>query len=821
VKGFFDNGGQRLYVKRVFSSAATAAQEILGRGVIAEVTRDAPATATDVQVGHLLGIENGTSVTLIAGGSPAGSFTVTRYDSTRLTVTLNNPVGQELKAGRDFLEIVPRTAPVAGPPDTRTLLFRAKSVGAWGGNHLSLRPTDGIRVRVRPMVGATLKLLADPALGGNPVRTTVATEASAGATSVSVASTAGLANGDTVEILGNPYTLSNVAPDPTTLTAAASGGNTTISVASVAGLANGDTVEILGNLFTLSNVAPDPTTTLTAVANGGATTISVGSVTGLANGDTVEILGNPFTLSNVNAGANTFDIAPAVPAAGTWPGGTEVRRLPRTFDITPAVRAGATWPVGTAVRRLPSFDVTPAVPPGETWPIGTSVQRLRPVNSTATPAPTVNVQGAAQLYQGAMVELDNGTNKEPFTVMSVTGQLVTLSGPVTEAYYEGHRLRVIEAEVQTRYERNGVVEVEESFPNLRLTDDDSLSYILNHINIRSTLVDVERLPGFSDSNFNAFPAVHPPAAPALDRLWIQLDGGDDRYAQLSVDDFVGTDGGSGNRTGIQAFEDIDEISICLAPGIWASTVHNALIQHCEILKDRFAILDPQDGLSIEGIRTVRETLDTKYAALYYPWIEIRDPSVQRNVDVAPSGHMAGIYARVDVERGVHKAPANEVIRGITKIAQDVTKREQDLLNPKGINALRFFPGRGNRVWGARVATSDASWKYINVRRLFIFLEESIDEGTQFVVFEPNDEPLWARVRQTITNFLTTVWRSGALQGTKAEEAFFVKCDRTTMTQDDIDNGRLICVIGVAPVKPAEFVIFRIQQMTRESQTASA
>ena len=286
-----------------------------------------------------------------------------------------------------------------------------------------------------------------------------------------------------------------------------------------------------------------------------------------------------------------------------------------------------------------------------------------------------------------------------------------------------------------------------------------------------------------------------------------------------MDDFVGIDGGSGNRTGIQALEDIDEISICLAPGIWASTVHNALIQHCEILKDRFAILDPRDGLSIEGIRTVREPLDTKYAALYYPWIEVRDPSVQRNVDVAPSGHMAGIYARVDVERGVHKAPANEVIRGITKIAQDVTKREQDMLNPKNINALRFFPGRGNRVWGARVVTSDASWKYINVRRLFIFVEESIDEGTQWVVFEPNDEPLWARVRQTITNFLTTVWRSGALEGTKPEEAFFVKCDRTTMTQDDIDNGRLICVIGIAPVKPAEFVIFRIQQKTRESQTA--
>jgi uncharacterized protein len=159
-----------------------------------------------------------------------------------------------------------------------------------------------------------------------------------------------------------------------------------------------------------------------------------------------------------------------------------------------------------------------------------------------------------------------------------------------------------------------------------------------------------------------------------------------------------------------------------------------------------------------------------------------------------------------------------VVRGIQKFADDVTKREQDLLNPQSINALRYFPGSGYRVWGARVVTSDSAWKYINVRRLFIFVEQSIDRGTQWVVFEPNDEPLWARVRQTITNFLTTVWRSGALQGGKADEAFFVKCDHTTMTQDDIDNGRLICLIGIAPVKPAEFVIFHIQQKTLDQTT---
>jgi phage tail sheath protein FI len=284
---------------------------------------------------------------------------------------------------------------------------------------------------------------------------------------------------------------------------------------------------------------------------------------------------------------------------------------------------------------------------------------------------------------------------------------------------------------------------------------------------------------------------------------------------LSVDDFVGIDGGSGNRTGIQALEDIEEISLVAVPGMWSSTVNSALIQHCEQLRYRFGVIDARDGLSIQGIRDFRDAIDTKYAALYYPWIEVRDPSVHRNVIAPPSLHMLGLYARVDVNRGVHKAPANEVIGAITRIAQDVNQREQDMLNPKGINALRFFPGRGNRVWGARTLSSDSAWKYINVRRIFIYVEASIDRGTQWVVFEPNDEPLWARVRATITNFLTSTWRSGMLQGSTPDEAFFVKVDRTTMTQDDIDNGRLICLIGIAPVKPAEFVIFRIQQKTLE------
>jgi phage tail sheath protein FI len=284
-------------------------------------------------------------------------------------------------------------------------------------------------------------------------------------------------------------------------------------------------------------------------------------------------------------------------------------------------------------------------------------------------------------------------------------------------------------------------------------------------------------------------------------------------------DYVGTDGGPGKRTGLQAFKDIDDINIVCIPGITSKTVQTAMISHCENMQDRFCILDPIKDADIAAIQTQKNDVISArgYAALYYPWISVPIETTENgkirllNDYVPPSGYVAGIYARSDIERGVHKAPANEVVRGALEIKLNITRGEQDILNPKGINCIRAFPGRGILVWGARTTASDALWKYINVRRLFLYIEESIDEGTQWVVFEPNNERLWGRVKATITEFLTRVWKDGALMGIKPEEAFFVKCDRTTMAQDDIDNGRLICIIGVAPVKPAEFVIFRIAQ----------
>ncbi len=273
--------------------------------------------------------------------------------------------------------------------------------------------------------------------------------------------------------------------------------------------------------------------------------------------------------------------------------------------------------------------------------------------------------------------------------------------------------------------------------------------------------------------------------------------------------YIGRDGGPGARTGLKCFEEVDEIAIVCAPGQTSAAVQDALLSHCETRKDRFAILDSPETIS-GGVDKLPKPRDSKYGAYYFPWIQVYDPD-KGNIFVPPSGHIAGVYSRTDSERGVHKAPANEIVRGALGLKYNVSKGEQDLLNPKGINAIRFMNG-GIRIWGARTLSSDPSWRYINVRRLFIMVESSIERATQWVVFEPNDHRLWKRVQRTISSFLTLLWRNGALMGTAPEQAFYVKCDEETNPPEVIDAGQLVVEIGLAPVKPAEFVIFRIGQM---------
>ena len=274
------------------------------------------------------------------------------------------------------------------------------------------------------------------------------------------------------------------------------------------------------------------------------------------------------------------------------------------------------------------------------------------------------------------------------------------------------------------------------------------------------------------------------------------------------------------RSGLTGFEYTDEINFLCAPDDHAiEGLYDKVVDHCEKLKDRFAILQSKESDAPSRIGSMLPPRPSDYAAFYYPWINIIDPRTNREKLIPPGGQVAGIYARSDIERGVWKAPANEIVRGARSLQFTISTGQQDILNPRGINVIRAFPGRGIRVWGARTTSNNPLWKYINVRRLFLFLEESVEESTQWVVFEPNNEQLWARIKQTITAFLVPVWRTGALMGTTPEEAFFVKVDRTTMTQNDIDTGKLIVIIGVAPTKPAEFVIFRFTQFTANAEAA--
>ncbi|MFC7263027.1 phage tail sheath family protein [Streptomyces lutosisoli] len=308
-----------------------------------------------------------------------------------------------------------------------------------------------------------------------------------------------------------------------------------------------------------------------------------------------------------------------------------------------------------------------------------------------------------------------------------------------------------------------------------------------------------------------------PAAPAAN--------GSGEVSRLNPAEYVGD---AAARTGFGGLETIDEITMVAVPDLMSAyqrgdidaegvrTVQLAVISHCEQMGDRVAVLDTPPGLNAQQVRNWRNDeagYDSRYATLYYPWVRVFDPAAGRNTTVPPSGHIAGVWARSDAERGVHKAPANEVIRGAVDLEIRLSKGEQDLLNPIGVNCVRAFPGRGIRIWGARTLSSDPAWRYLNVRRLFNYLEESILLGTQWVVFEPNDDRLWSSIRRNVTAFLTEEWRRGALFGRTAEEAFYVKCDRDNNPQESIDQGRVICEIGVSPVKPAEFVVFRLAQFS--------
>lgn len=337
------------------------------------------------------------------------------------------------------------------------------------------------------------------------------------------------------------------------------------------------------------------------------------------------------------------------------------------------------------------------------------------------------------------------------------------------------------------------------------------------------------------------------------------NGGRLAYVVNSGPDTDTLPGGEGSRTGLDALSLVDEVAIVAAPGFTDPASHHLLLEHCENRKDRVAILDgpesfdevrdltvvAEQGVTTPARRGSSEAEDADdgedggddsgtppppppseggggglrpriseygFGAFYVPWLAIADPLGDDIVPCPPSGHLAGVWARTDGERGVHKAPANTTLRGALSLTRRITAAEQELLNPAGVNCIRTFPGAGTLVWGARtVAESSSEWRYLNVRRLFSMIEESILRSTRWIVFEPNDETLWKSIRRDVGAYLTRLWRSGALFGRTPEEAFFVQCDEETNPPEVRDAGQVVTVVGIAPVKPAEFVIFRVSQ----------
>ena len=370
---------------------------------------------------------------------------------------------------------------------------------------------------------------------------------------------------------------------------------------------------------------------------------------------------------------------------------------------------------------------------------------------------------------------------------------------------------------------------EEVFENVTLAKrggkgggQESVRNVVETVNQQSKLITLTELPGQGTlaertPNVGTF-SIKAPAATTT------------TMPQVRSTHFIGD---AAERSGIEGLEVADDVTMVCAPDLYSAfplgpdasdaekkdaldkvkAVQLAMIAHAERMGDRIAIIDSPPNLKPQEVKRWRQVdtnFDSKYAAMYYPWITVDGPDGQ-SIDVPPCGHIAGIYARSDNERGVHKAPANEVIRGALSAEAQITKGEQDVLNPIGVNCIRSFVGRGLRVWGARTLSSDPAWRYVSVRRLFNYVEESIDRGTQWIVFEPNDADLWARVRRDVTAFLTGCWRDGMLFGATPDEAFFVKCDAENNPADVRDRGQLMIDVGLAPVKPAEFVVFRFSQ----------
>lgn len=769
VRGFLENGGKRVFIRRVANTDIATAAGVPTDGIRTRLRN---------------------SVVGNTGPTSAGLA-----DATGI-------------AAGDTLDFYQRSGGVTSVlTRTLTTVDAASNTVSWdvADNYQGTVTYDAATTLVTASGLTQTHIMADIAGG-------------AGVVSIELESVAGLAINDVlafVQRVGGVTT----GPHQVTLTGVNAGTNVVDWAAADAPGAGLDFAADATLVFLVPAPPLSPLTTLSAniIAASFATSVRLASLRGIDVGTQVTlrqdrngVVTGPIALTVTAYDAAQNSITWAV--AETPPAGTDFE--PAYTTVTVLGIAGAT-PVRLAAANGGAWGNDIAVQITHTSLAAAEVVALSEATAGSGIFDVVELNHTNRFYTGAIVEFDRGQDKEYARVVTILGNNITIARDVdfaaaTDLDPQGGAAvtmaRTCEFSLTAEYD--GVTETHAPL----VLDDNAPYFYENTINNNSRFLTASGGPVVANNPF-AMPS-------GVDGLNVLMSGGLDGSAPTDAQ-YIGQDNGPGNRTGLQSMIDIDEVSIVAIPGITSQTVHNALITHCETLLDRFAILDPdyRRNTALNDIQTQRNNFDTRYAALYFPRIQNIDVATGTVITLPPSGHIAGIYARTDIERGVHKAPGNVVVQGITGLDLTISKGEQDILNPQNINVIRDFraDGRGIRVWGARCITSDSAWRYVPVRRLFIFVEESLDEGLQWVVFEPNDHRLWARVRQTIGNFLTRVWRDGALMGTTPEQAFFVLCDlNITMTQDDIDNGRLIVQVGIAPVKPAEFVIIRIQQYTREA-----
>jgi hypothetical protein len=413
--------------------------------------------------------------------------------------------------------------------------------------------------------------------------------------------------------------------------------------------------------------------------------------------------------------------------------------------------------------------------------------------------------------RGSLVRVYDRENSDYIIVTEVDGNTIrwASSTPIVRKYRAAGPtfLEVLEFEVFA-----SLRDRREVFRGLQISPL-SRRYAQRVINEESQLIRIDDMKSPAP-----LPKNLPVPAPAA-----KLAGGRDGIQVLTANDFIGHDHGPGDRAGLMSLQGVEQVALLAVPDAMLSyqrlsgpeadqlvqRIHDAMVNMCENLKDRFAILDLPSTKDIEEVRKWRRRYDTSYAALYYPWIALEGSHL--GAKMPPSGHVAGVFARCDTTFGVFKAPGNEAVTGANGLSIALNEEHLGMLNSDGVNALRSLPGRGIRIWGARTLSDDPDWRYINVRRLFIMLRRSLEEGTQWTVFEPNDKGTWERLTRDVTQFLTKLWEGGYFAGAAPEQSFFVSCNEATNPPEVRDQGRMVMEVGVAPAIPTEYIIFDVVQ----------